>query len=52
MHEPEEELLQETEEKAQGIDLRAAYKVLVRAFYRLECSKNGSKEEERGKKTI
>jgi len=44
MHESQEELLQPITEEKQSIDLQAAYKVFIRAFYRLECTENGSKE--------
>lgn len=47
MHEPQEQILHPNEEKEQGIDLQAAYKVLIRAFYRLECTKDNSKEAKR-----
>lgn len=44
MHEPQEKVLQSANEEQQGIDLEAAYKVLVRAFYRLESTENSLKE--------
>jgi hypothetical protein len=44
MHEPQEELLQPIEEEQQGIDLHTAYRVLIRAFYRLECTEKDAKE--------
>lgn len=47
MHEPEEQKQpdQAAQEEQQGINKRAAYRVLVRAFYRLECSDTDSPEE-------
>jgi hypothetical protein len=47
MHEPEEQQQcnEATKDEQQGINVRAAYRVLVRAFYRLECS-DDTKEED------
>ncbi|MEZ4614706.1 MAG: hypothetical protein R2867_04210 [Caldilineaceae bacterium] len=46
MHEPEEQQLGSTNQaEQQGINLHAAYRVLVRAFYRLECTDSDSEEE-------
>lgn len=51
MHDLQNELPQTNEKEPQGIDLCAAYKVLVRALYRLEC-RDRIEEEDHGKKTI
>jgi len=47
MHEPEEQQPdQTTQDEQHGINIRAAYRVLVRAFYRLECSDSDSQEND------
>ena len=47
MHEPQEQQSTEgVQDEQQGINVRAAYRVLVRAFYRLECSDSDSQEED------
>lgn len=48
MHDPQEQQQrdQAVQDEQQGINVRAAYRVLVRAFYRLECSDSDSQEED------
>ncbi len=49
MHEPEEQQQQPgqtTQDEQHGINIRAAYRVLVRAFYRLECSDSDPQEND------
>lgn len=52
MHDPEEQQSTEGVQNEQhSINVRAAYRVLVRAFYRLECNDN-TKEKDHDQETI
>lgn len=44
MHEPQKQILPTNEEKEQGIDLQAAYEVLLRSFIRTQSATQDSEE--------